>query len=93
VKTPPYRQAFERIRAEFLEMPGMQLIPEQVERLSGVERAICKVVLDDLVRAGFLRMSANGSYCRVSDTSTSRTRRGGAESTAVERLPGQRRAS
>jgi hypothetical protein len=31
----PYEQAFNRIRAEFMEMPGMRLTPEQVERLSG----------------------------------------------------------
>jgi uncharacterized protein len=35
-------------------MPAMQLTPEQMERLSGVESATCKAVLDDLVRAGFL---------------------------------------
>ena len=73
MKTLPYRQAFERIRAELLEMPGMHLTPEQVERLCGVERAICKAVLDDLVRAGFLRISATGSYCRWSDASTAGT--------------------
>jgi hypothetical protein len=66
MKTLPYQQVFERIRAEFLEMPGMQLTVEQVERLSGVERATCKTVLDDLVRAGFLCISANGSYGRLS---------------------------
>jgi hypothetical protein len=69
--TLPYQQAFERIRAEFLEMPGMRLTPEQVERLSGVESAICKCVLDDLVSAGFLCTSANGSYGRLSGTSVS----------------------
>jgi hypothetical protein len=41
----PYEQAFERIRAEFMEMPRMRLTPEQVERLSGVDSAICKSVL------------------------------------------------
>ena len=70
----PYQQAFERIRAEFLEMPGMRLTPQQVERLSGVDHAICKSVLDDLVRAGFLCTSANGNYARLSDTSMARSR-------------------
>jgi hypothetical protein len=50
----PYEQAFNRIRAEFTEMPGMRLTPGQVERLSGVGGSICRLVLDDLVRAGFL---------------------------------------
>jgi hypothetical protein len=74
VNTIAYQQAFERIRAEFLEMPGMRLSPAQVERLSGVDRAVCTCVLDDLVRAGFLCGTANGSYGRATDASTSRPR-------------------
>jgi hypothetical protein len=67
MNTLPYQEAFERIRAEFLEMPGMRLTPQQVERLSGVDRAVCKCVLDDLVRARFLGVLPNGSYARLSD--------------------------
>jgi hypothetical protein len=66
--------AFERIRAEFVEMPGMCLTPEQLERLSGVNRGVCKCVLDDLVRAKFLRVSPNGSYRRLSDASMSESK-------------------
>jgi len=71
MNTLPYQQAFDRICAEFLEMPGMRLTPEQVERLCGVDRAVCKCVLDDLVRAKFLEMVPNASYSRPSDTSKS----------------------
>ena len=46
--------ALNRLRAEFLEMPGMHLKPEQVERLCGVERGLCQTVLDSLVDAKFL---------------------------------------
>jgi hypothetical protein len=63
----PYEQAFNRIRAEFTEMPGMRLTPEQVERLSGVGSSVCRLVLDDLVRAGFLSLGANGRYARSTD--------------------------
>ncbi len=63
----PYEQAFNRIRAEFVEMPGLRLTPEQVERLSGVSTAVCRLVLDDLVRAGFLSVGANGTYARPTD--------------------------
>jgi hypothetical protein len=69
---PPYHQVLERIRAEFLEMPGMRLTPAQVERLAGVDRSICQSVLDDLVGVGFLCASENGSYARLSDASTGR---------------------
>ena len=48
----------------------MRLTPQQIERLSGVERTICKRVLDDLVSAGFLRVSPSGIYLRSSDAST-----------------------
>jgi hypothetical protein len=74
MNTLPYRQAFDRIRSEFLEMPGMWLTPEQVARLSGVERAVCACVLDDLVRAKFLNLLPNGSYGRRSDTCRSESR-------------------
>ena len=59
--------ALNRLRAEFLEMPGMQLKPEQVERLCGVERGLCQMVLDSLVDAKFLYVSASGQYARVTD--------------------------
>lgn len=55
-------------------MPGMRLTPEQVERLSGVDRAVCKCVLDDLVRAKFLGILRNGSYGRLSDFRKSESR-------------------
>ena len=60
----PYEQAFNRIRAEYLEMPGLRLTAEQVGRLSGVCVTVCRLVLDDLVRAGFLTLGANEIYAR-----------------------------
>ena len=71
---PPYRQAFERIRAEYLEMPGMRLTAAQVQRLSGVDISICAVVLEDLVRAQFLHMGPDASYARGSDGNSARSR-------------------
>ena len=59
--------ALNRLRAEFLEMPGMHLKPEQVQRLCGVERGLCQTVLDSLVDAKFLCVSADGQYARVTD--------------------------
>jgi hypothetical protein len=87
-----YREAFERIRAEFSEMPGMRLTPEQVERLSGVDRAVCQCVLDDLVRAKFLSRLSNGSYGKGSDTSITESRSGNSERQVAHGW-GTRRAS
>jgi hypothetical protein len=51
-----------RIRAEYLEMPGLQLTIEQAQRLFGVEQALCKTLLDSLIDTKFLRVDAGGSY-------------------------------
>jgi len=67
-----YEQALNRIRAEYLEMPGMRLTLKQVERLSGVNGAVCRLVLDDLVRARVLDISHDGKYARHSDMDRSR---------------------
>ena len=62
-----------RLRAEFLEMPGMYLKAEQVQRLCGVERDVCQMVLDALVEARVLRVCANGHYARATDEGMSVT--------------------
>jgi CheY-like chemotaxis protein len=62
-----YENALDRIRAEYLEMPGMHLKPEQVQRLCGVEADVCRPVLDALVGTGFLCVKADGSYARLTD--------------------------
>lgn len=53
------------LRAEFLEMPGLRLKSEQVQRLCGVERTICQMVLDSLVAEEFLCVKLDGHYARL----------------------------
>lgn len=60
-----YQEAFHRIRAEYLEMPGLRLTAQQLHRLSGVDVVTCVTVLDDLVRAKFLQAAADGIYLRA----------------------------
>jgi hypothetical protein len=55
----------QRIRAEYLEMPGLHLTAEQARRLCGVEQALCQQVLDTLVEMNFLSLTPNGTYARV----------------------------
>jgi len=93
MKDLPYRHAFDRIRAEYLEMPGMRLTPAQVERLSGVDVSICALVLDDLGRAQFLCKALDGSYARASDGGHVRSRMARAEGNASSILSASRRAS
>jgi hypothetical protein len=68
------RRTTERVRAEFLEMPGLRLTTAQVARLCGVERTMCQTVLDALVDAKFLRVSTDGTYTRLIDGSIPHTR-------------------
>ena len=37
------RRVLDRVRAEYLEMPGMKLRIEQVQRLCGIDETTCKI--------------------------------------------------
>jgi len=50
------------IRAEYLEMPGLQLTKPQVRRLWRLEPNMCDVLLDSLVATDFLRKTHSDSY-------------------------------
>lgn len=50
----------DRIRGEFLEMPGLQLSVAQAARLWGLDAAACRQVIDALVDAAVLRWTPAG---------------------------------
>ena len=56
-----------RLRAEYLEMPGLQLTAEQVQRLCGIEPKLCQSALVALVDAKFLCVTSGGRYARLTD--------------------------
>ena len=70
----PHNTMLNRLRAEYLEMPGLRLTLEQAQRLCGVERALCKMVLDALVDEKFLCLKSDGHYARLTDGEISRPR-------------------
>jgi hypothetical protein len=53
-----------RIKAEFLEMPGLCLTVLQASRFWGLERALCESVIDVLVSCAFLRRTHAGIIMR-----------------------------
>ena len=65
----PQEAALQRIRAEYLEMPGLRLKLEQAQRLCGVERAVCQRVLSTLVDRKFLSVKPDGTYVRLTEGS------------------------
>jgi hypothetical protein len=54
----------DRIRSEFIEMPGLRLTPAQAAKLWGVDDASCHRVIATLVRATFLRWTSAGMVVR-----------------------------
>jgi hypothetical protein len=79
-------RSLERIRAEYLEMPGLRLKREQVERLCGLERAVCRIALEALVEARFLCVKADGAYARLTDGEYSRPQPAKAEIRPASRV-------
>jgi hypothetical protein len=69
----------ERIRAEYLEMPGLSLTSEQLERLCGIDRTMCNVVLQALIARKFLGLRPDGRYARLTDGESIRPRPGRAD--------------
>ena len=56
-----------RIRAEFLEMPGLRLTVTQASRLWGLDEGACRRVIDVLIGSSFLRWTADGAVARAAD--------------------------
>ena len=55
----------DRVRGEFLEMPGLRLGPTQAARLLAIELSLSERILNGLVADGFLYKTRDGAYLRV----------------------------
>jgi len=71
---PATIHVLQRIRAEYLEMPGLTLTADQVKRLCGVDRALCESALETLVSDGFLSVRPDGAYGRFTNPEIARAR-------------------
>ncbi len=60
-----FQRLVERVRCEFLEMPGLRLTMPQAARLWGLDQPSCEAVVDALVRCEFLQRTASGAVARV----------------------------
>lgn len=61
----PNLNLLNRVRSEFIEMPGMRLRIDQAQRLWNLDRAICESILRSLVDAKFLRRFDDDLYARL----------------------------
>lgn len=57
----PSRDTIRRVRAEFLEMPGLKLTLAQAQRLWGVDRATCEALIEELTECRFLTRTRDGA--------------------------------
>ena len=60
-------QLIQRVRGEFLEMPGLRLTFQQARRLWGLDEETCACLLDILVAGGFLVRCDDEQYARAFD--------------------------
>jgi hypothetical protein len=63
-KNPIVAEYLHLIRSEYLEMPGLQLTPQQVQRLWNLDTLMCESLLAALTDGRFLRKTAAGRYAR-----------------------------
>jgi hypothetical protein len=56
----------ERVRSEFLEMPGLRLTSGQAARLWATDLATSERILNRLVEVGFLERGKRGTYLLAS---------------------------
>jgi len=55
----------ERIKSEFLEMPGLRLTRPQAGRLWGLDDVSCSALLASLVESQFLFQTRDGAFMRI----------------------------
>jgi hypothetical protein len=63
-KAPDLRELSRRVRAEYLEMPGLRLTERQARRIWNLDEVRCDAVLRALIDAQFLRQTPDGAYIR-----------------------------
>jgi hypothetical protein len=65
VSEGPVAEWIERVRAEYLEMPGLSLTRWQMRRLWSFDARFCDEVVDALVASGFLYRRGKETYVRA----------------------------
>jgi hypothetical protein len=61
----PEAALLDRVKCEFLDMPGLRLTDVQVRRMWGLDAASCTAIMDALVEARFLFRTREGAFMRI----------------------------
>ena len=62
--TPFGAEAVDRVKGMFLEMPGTEWTIADAARLSGLDIAVCRAILEALHQTGFVSRRASGAFIR-----------------------------
>ena len=62
-----HAQLLRRIKAEYMEMPGLRLTAAQAGRLWGLDSAACHDLLQRLIAERFLQERPDGTYSRLTE--------------------------
>ena len=65
VQKSSFDTLLQRVRGEYLEMPGLRLTPAQAARLWNLDLATCRKVLLALTHEKFLAQSVAGTHVRA----------------------------
>jgi DNA-binding MarR family transcriptional regulator len=60
-----FRCTVQRVKAEFLEMPGLTLTVAQAARLWSLDAGLCTAVLSALEQTGFLVRTRHSAFARA----------------------------
>ena len=66
-----YADVLQRVRGEFLEMPGLRLSEPQARRMWGLNAEQCAALLGALVDAKFLVRTRDGAFMRTENAALS----------------------
>lgn len=83
----PMTELLVRIRAEYVEMPGLKLTTPQARRLWGLDGATCDTALAALVNAKFLSRTLEGLFVMATPRSDQKPR-SGSGTTDARAFPG-----
>lgn len=64
IASDPFSDALQRVKGEFLEMPGLKVTEAQARRLWALDGDICHAVLTALVDAHFLVRTRHAGFTR-----------------------------
>lgn len=69
LQTRCFKEALARIRKLFMEAPGVKLTTVGAAQMAGLDRQVCRVLLRNLIEAGFLEQGPGGVFGRSSSAS------------------------